>query len=178
MKLEVNSLLKKFLPNEHVETVLEITPGYLKDKGIKGVITDLDNTLVAWDQPEATPEIKEWFETLEQEGIHVTIMSNNSEDRVAKFSEPLDITFISKARKPLGKAFQTAQKEMGLKDDEIAVVGDQLLTDVLGGNRSGLNTILVVPVVQTDGFFTRFNRMVERRIFNYFRKKGMLHWED
>ncbi|GAA0457296.1 YqeG family HAD IIIA-type phosphatase [Alkalibacillus silvisoli] len=171
-------MLNKFLPNEHVQTVQEITPKQLKDKGIKGVITDLDNTLVAWDQPQATPEIKQWFQSLEDEGIQVTIMSNNSEERVSKFSEPLDISFISKARKPLTRAFQKAKSELRLNEDEVVVVGDQLLTDVLGGNRSGFHTVLVVPVVETDGFFTRFNRMIERRIFNYFRKKGKLHWEE
>jgi HAD superfamily phosphatase (TIGR01668 family) len=67
---------------------------------------------------------------------------------------------------------------MGIKKEEAVVVGDQLLTDVLGGNRGGFHTILVVPVAQTDGFWTKFNRFAERRILNWFRKKGMLQWED
>ncbi|WP_188206228.1 YqeG family HAD IIIA-type phosphatase [Alkalibacillus aidingensis] len=171
-------MLRKFLPNDHVETVVDITPESLLEKGIKGVITDLDNTLVAWDQPDATPEIANWFKDLKRAGIKVTIMSNNSEDRVSAFSEPLDISFIPKARKPLGNAFRKAKRQMDLNNDEIVVVGDQLLTDVLGGNRAKFHTILVVPVVETDGFFTRFNRRVERRIMEHFRKKGQLYWED
>ncbi|MGP4071447.1 YqeG family HAD IIIA-type phosphatase [Piscibacillus sp. B03] len=171
-------MLKLFLPDDHVQTVLEVTPEFLKKKGIKGVITDLDNTLVAWDQPEATPEVIEWFTELRSAGIQVTIISNNTEDRVAFFSKPLDIPFISKARKPMQTAFNKAIKEMKLPKEEVVVVGDQLLTDVFGGNRSKLHTILVVPVVQTDGFFTRFNRKIERRILEYFKKKGKLHWED
>ena len=67
---------------------------------------------------------------------------------------------------------------MNIKKEETVVIGDQLLTDVLGGNRGGFHTILVVPVAQTDGMATKFNRMVERRILNWFRKKGMLQWED
>lgn len=171
-------LLKKFLPNDHVKSIFEITPDYLKSKGIKGVITDLDNTLVAWDQKDATPEIAEWFKTLQQNGIKVTIMSNNSEERVSTFSKPLNIPFISKARKPLRKAFNRAKKALNLKDDEIVVIGDQLLTDIFGGNRANLHTILVVPIVQTDGFVTRFNRKVERRILKYFKRKGLLYWEE
>lgn len=67
---------------------------------------------------------------------------------------------------------------MNLPKEEIVVVGDQLLTDVLGGNRGGLYTILVIPVVESDGFFTKFNRMIERRIMNYFKRKGKLNWEE
>ena len=67
---------------------------------------------------------------------------------------------------------------MNLKKEETVVIGDQLLTDILGGNRSGFHTILVVPVAQNDGMATKFNRLVERRIMNWFRKKGLLQWED
>ncbi len=174
----MNNLLKRFLPNEHVKTVHDILPEKLKEKGIKGVITDLDNTLVAWDQSDATPEIIEWFKRMKNAGIQVTIISNNNEERVSHFSKPLQIPFISKARKPLAKAFKKAQQEMGLKKEEIVVVGDQLLTDVLGGNSSKFYTILVVPVVKTDGFITKFNRKIERMLLNYFRKRGMISWEE
>ncbi|GEL77517.1 YqeG family HAD IIIA-type phosphatase [Tenuibacillus multivorans] len=171
-------MLNIFLPNDHVKTVQEITPEFLKQKGIRGVITDLDNTLVAWDQPDATPEVIEWFKQLKQAGIEVTIISNNTEDRVASFSVPLNIPFISKARKPMQTAFNRAKKTMGLPKSQIVVVGDQLLTDVFGGNRAKLYTILVVPIVQTDGFMTRFNRKIERRLLKYFKSKGKLHWEE
>ncbi|WP_010678205.1 YqeG family HAD IIIA-type phosphatase [Bacillus timonensis] len=171
-------MLKNFLPNEHVKSVLEISPSKLKELGIKGVITDLDNTLVEWDRPNATPELVKWFKDINVHGIKVTIVSNNQEKRVKDFSDPLGIPFIFEARKPLGRAFKRAVKEMGLQKDEVVVIGDQLLTDVLGGNRSGLHTILVVPVAQTDGFFTKFNRFVERRILTWMKRRGMLYWED
>ena len=171
-------MLSDFLPNDQVKDVFEITPAYLKERGIKGVITDLDNTLVAWDQPEATPEIIEWFKSLREAGLQVTIISNNNEERVRFFSNPLDIPFIHNAKKPTQKAFRKARKTMNLPKEEIVVVGDQLLTDVLGGRRIGINTILVIPVVESDGFFTKFNRMIERRIMNYFKRKGKLNWEE
>jgi len=171
-------MLKKFLPNEHVKSIFEIDPTQLKNKGIKGIITDLDNTLVEWDRPLATPEITQWFKKMKESGIDVVIVSNNNERRVKTFAEPLGITFIHQARKPIGKAFQQAIKKMNIKKEEAVVVGDQLLTDIFGGNLSGFHTILVVPVAQTDGFFTRINRKIERRILNWFRRKGMIQWEE
>ena len=167
-------MLKVFLPNQHVKDIFEITPESLMENGIKGIITDLDNTLVEWDRPNATPKLVKWLEEMKHSNIKITIVSNNNESRVKAFSEPLDIPFIPAARKPSRRAFNQALKQMGLRKEESVVIGDQLLTDVLGGNRGGFRTILVVPVAQTDGFITRFNRMVERRILNWFQKKGML----
>ncbi|MCM3002565.1 YqeG family HAD IIIA-type phosphatase [Priestia koreensis] len=171
-------MLKLFLPNEHVKNVFHITPQELKQRGIKGIITDLDNTLVEWDRPDATPELIEWFKEMKAHGIQVTIVSNNAEKRVKFFSDPLELPFVFKARKPLRRSFRRALKAMNLKKEEVVVVGDQLLTDVLGGNRLGVYTILVVPVAQTDGFITKFNRRMERRILAFMKRKGMINWED
>jgi uncharacterized protein len=171
-------LLKNFLPNQHVKNIFEISAISLKEKGIKGIITDLDNTLVEWDREFATPKLIKWFEEMKANDILVTIVSNNNELRVRDFSVPLGIPYIHRARKPMGFAFNRALRQMGLRKEETVVIGDQLMTDVLGGNRSGFHTILVVPVAKTDGFFTKFNRQVEKQILNWFRKKGMIQWED
>lgn len=171
-------MLKQFLPDEHVKSILDITPDQLKNKGMKGIITDLDNTLVEWDRPQATPQLIRWFDDMRKNHIDVIIVSNNKEARVKSFSDPLHIPFFYRAKKPLGKAFRQAIAQMGIKKEEAVVIGDQLLTDVFGGNRSGFHTILVVPVAQTDGITTKFNRFVERKLLNWFRKKGMIQWED
>jgi uncharacterized protein len=171
-------VLKLFLPDQHVKSVFEIKPEDLKERGVKGIITDLDNTLVEWDRPDATPKLIEWFENMQQHNIQVTIVSNNVEKRVRLFSDPLGIPFIYKARKPMGRAFKKAIRNMDVNRNEIVVIGDQLMTDVLGGNRMKLYTILVVPVAQTDGFFTKFNRQMERRILTWMKKKGMINWEE
>ncbi|MCM3588853.1 YqeG family HAD IIIA-type phosphatase [Mesobacillus maritimus] len=171
-------MLKHFLPDQHVKSIFEITPESLKEKGVKGIITDLDNTLVEWDRPSATPKLIEWFENMKKNDILVTIVSNNKEDRVKFFADPLVTPYIYRAKKPMTKAFNRAVKDMGLNKDETVVIGDQLLTDVFGGNRGGFHTILVVPVAQTDGLATRFNRAIERRLLNLFRKQGKLNWED
>ncbi|WP_027407876.1 YqeG family HAD IIIA-type phosphatase [Anoxybacillus tepidamans] len=171
-------MLRYFLPNEYAKSVLEITPDQLKNKGIKGIITDLDNTLVEWDRPSAPPRLVQWFEKMKQSGIQIVIVSNNNEQRVKSFAEPLEIPFIYAAKKPMTRAFLQALKEMNLKKEEVVVIGDQLLTDVLGGNRGGFHTILVVPVAQTDGFWTRFNRKIERKLLHMMKRKGMVYWEE
>ncbi|GGB49818.1 YqeG family HAD IIIA-type phosphatase [Fictibacillus barbaricus] len=171
-------MLKHFLPDQHVQNILDITPEMLVERGVKGIITDLDNTLVEWDRPEATPELIKWFTSIKEKGILITIVSNNTQHRVKSFSDPVGIPFIYSARKPMTKAFKRALKDMKLKDKEVVVIGDQLLTDVLGGNRLGLHTILVVPVASSDGFWTRFNRKIERIILSWMKRKGMLHWEE
>lgn len=171
-------MLELFLPNEHVKSIFEIEPTKLNERGIKGIITDLDNTLVEWDRPEATPKLVDWFQKMKENGITITIVSNNNEERVKLFSGPLGIKYIYEARKPMGRAFRKAVKDMNLKKEEVVVIGDQLMTDVLGGNRSGLHTILVVPVAQSDGFFTRINRRIERTILIMMKRKGMVYWEE
>ncbi|WP_260471907.1 YqeG family HAD IIIA-type phosphatase [Bacillus sp. HMF5848] len=171
-------MLKLFLPDEHVNSIFDIDPIKLKDRGIKGIITDLDNTLVEWDRPDATPELIAWFKKVQQQGILLTIVSNNNEKRVKDFADPLGTPFIYEARKPMGRAFRRALTDMKLRGNEVVVIGDQILTDVLGGNRSGLHTILVVPVSQSDGVMTRINRSIERKLFAWMKRKGMLYWEE
>ncbi|WP_240033579.1 YqeG family HAD IIIA-type phosphatase [Lysinibacillus composti] len=171
-------LAKFLLPDEFVNTVYEITPEKLKDLGIKGIITDLDNTLIEWNRPDATEEIAEWMKMLQDAGIKIIIASNNNEERVKRFADPLGIPFIHNARKPLGSAYLTALVKLRLRKNEAAMVGDQMLTDVLGANRLNLYTFLVRPVADSDGLVTKFNRLVERRVFNYLKRKGIKTWEE
>jgi len=166
------------LPNEFVTSVYEITPDKLKQLGIKGIITDLDNTLVEWDRPDATEELSEWLTEMKEAGIRIIIASNNKEERVKHFANPLNIEYIHRAKKPLGKAYYSALVRLGLRPNEVVMVGDQLLTDVFGANRMKLYTILVRPVAESDGWVTRFNRFVERRVFSDLKRKGIKTWEE
>lgn len=167
-------MLERFLPNETVDTVFDIHLENLKEKGIKGIITDLDNTLIAWDKPYATPELETWFKKVKEMDLKLIIASNNNEQRVGEFANPLNIPFIHLARKPLKKGYMRALKDLNLSAHETVMIGDQLMTDILGGNSVGLYTILVVPIVKTDGLWTRFNRMMERRILKKLKKKGLM----
>ena len=94
-----------FMPNDYVQSVFQIDIEKLANSGFKGIITDLDNTLVGWDVK--TPkEIQEWFKKANDLGLTITIVSNNNEKRVSGFSKDLDVDFIFKARKPMGRAFK------------------------------------------------------------------------
>ena len=167
-----------FMPNDYVQSVFQIDIEKLANSGFKGIITDLDNTLVGWDVKTPTKEIQEWFKKANDLGLTITIVSNNNEKRVSGFSKDLDVDFIFKARKPMGRAFKKAIQHMNIKPEETIVIGDQMLTDVLGGNNNGLYTIMVVPVKKTDGFLNRLNRIIERRLLNYFKRKGYITWEE
>ncbi len=164
------------LPDEYVNSVLDITPEKLQQQGIRGIITDLDNTLVEWDRADATDELVKWFESMHEAGIRIIIASNNNEERVKHFAEPHGIPFIHRAKKPLGGAYYAALVQLRLRRHEVVMLGDQLLTDVMGAKRQKLYTILVRPVAQSDGLVTKFNRFVERRVFNDLKRKGMKTW--
>ncbi|HJV44383.1 MAG TPA: YqeG family HAD IIIA-type phosphatase [Bacillota bacterium] len=171
-------MLKKLIPDLHVYSIFDIDIEALKQRGVRGIITDLDNTLIEWDRPDATPKLMDWLNGLRNQGLKVIIVSNNKQVRVSRFADPLGLPYIYGARKPKRTPFRDAIKQLGLHPKEMVVIGDQLFTDVLGGNRLGLYTILVVPVAQTDGLLTRFNRLMERIALSWMRKKGMITWED
>ncbi|SDH46619.1 hypothetical protein SAMN05192534_10612 [Alteribacillus persepolensis] len=171
-------MLKHFMPNEYLPSVFDLNLDHLQKRNIKGIITDLDNTLVEWNRPEATPELLDWMYFVKQQGFQVTIVSNNNKARVSAFCEPTGIKFIHSAKKPMAKAFNKACKQMGLRKSEVVVIGDQVMTDVFGGNRAGFYTILVVPVAESDGAWTKINRKVERRVLKRLKGKGYIHWEE
>ena len=104
-------------------------------------------------------------------------MSNNNKSRVSSFSSNLGVIIYSKHVNRWGKPLRWLLK-MKIQPRETVVVGDQMLTDVFGGNCNGLYTIMVVPVKRTDGLITKFNRLIERRLLNHFRKKGYIKWEE
>ncbi len=126
---------------------------------------------------EPTERVKAWFKEANEKGITITIVSNNNESRVASFSRAFRHRLF-KARKPMGKAFDKAITKMNIRPDRTVVIGDQMLTDVFGGNRRGLYTIMVVPVKRTDGFITKVNRLIERQLYVDFSKKGYITWEE
>jgi HAD superfamily phosphatase (TIGR01668 family) len=169
--LEGICLLQKLVPKQSVNTIYDIDVQYLWNSGIRGIITDLDNTLVGARDPHATPELVEWLKQLQLLGFKVVIVSNNHRMRVSTFAQPLNIPFIFRARKPTNISFHRALKLMETEVQQTAVIGDQMLTDVLGGNRMGLFTILVLPInARDEGFFTKINRRIEKLVLSRLKK--------
>ena len=171
-------MFKLVIPNMYVPSIYNIDIVALWNQGMRSIIIDLDNTLVEATRPDATPELILWLQKVQSMGFKVMVVSNNSKSRVSQFCNPLDVPFIYTAKKPFLQAFRKALKLLGTDKHETVVIGDQLLTDVLGGNRMGLYTILVVPISEKEGFFTRINRRLERFIFRWMRKNGYLRWEE
>lgn len=174
----MNIIQKYLLPSKYAKSIFEITPEELSGRGVKAIITDLDNTLVGWDVKLATPEVVQWFNSMRDHNIKVTIVSNNNQARVATFATPLEVDYIFNARKPMGMAFKKACSAMNVKPEETVVIGDQMMTDVLAANSNGFYSILVVPVKSNDEWKTRVNRMMERKFLAYFKKKGLINWEN
>lgn len=172
-------MFERLLPNMRVNSVYDIQLDELHAQGVRGIITDLDNTLVGAKEPLATPKLIAWIELVRSMGFKVVIVSNNNQSRVDKFAAPLQIPFIHAARKPAARAFRQAMGILGLKAEQVAMVGDQMLTDVLGGNRMGLYTILVPPISPADeGVMTRVNRRIERIALARLRRKGLWNKEE
>ncbi len=156
--------MKLLYPNLYLESIYQLDFDKLSDKGIKGIITDLDNTLIAWKDEQLSRQLENWLEEAEHKGIKLCIVSNNHKSRVHKFAKKAGLPAIPKANKPRRKAFLAALETLNLPTEKVAVIGDQIFTDVLGGNRLGLYTILVVPIDDKEFFGTKILRMLERFI--------------
>ncbi len=150
-------------PDRYVTSVLAIEPESLVSAGIAGLILDLDNTLLPRDTSIVPDAFAAWLaETTAR--LDVCFVSNNWHERVHEVAGELGVPIVARAIKPLPFAFIRALRVLGLKRRQVAVVGDQLFTDVLGGNLIGATTVLVQPLSQTDLPHTLLLRKVEARI--------------
>jgi HAD superfamily phosphatase (TIGR01668 family) len=152
-----------FIPDRYVESITEVEVVELRERGIEGIILDLDNTLVVRDTLEMEEGIRAWLERAKGVRLKLCINSNSDQrDRVQAIGRELAIPQLAWASKPRRWGFRRAMQVMGTLPQATAVIGDQLLTDVLGGNRLGLYTILVRPLSGDEFLTTRLNRRLER----------------
>lgn len=163
--------LSALFPNEHLTSVLEITPEWLSARHLRGLILDLDNTLVPYGSEFHTPELEAWANALRTANIQARLVSNALPERIKRWAEQLGFPGVGalgrgSAAKPLPSAFLRAARAMNLQPRDIAVVGDQLFTDVLGGNLIGAYTVMVVPLSQNALPHTRLARALERMVLN------------
>ncbi len=168
--MERGDLMSKLLPDLYVNTIFDIDLIALRNRGIDSIIVDIDNTLVAWETEYASKEIIDWFKKIKELGFKCCIISNNTKDRVVKFNKSLEVYAIHRAVKPRKKPFLKAIKFMNTTPDKTVVIGDQIFTDILGGNRLGAYTILVVPISKKEFFWTRIVRKLEKRILKKIEK--------
>ena len=135
--------MSKFIPDYVFDSIYDITPEILQSHGIRAALIDLDGTMVSHKTALPTAEVAAFIRRLEDNGIHVVVFSNNNANRVGTFCKPLGVDFISRAHKPFARAYAQAVEKLGLPIDQIAVIGDQIYTDVFGGNRAGALTCYV-----------------------------------
>ena len=151
-------------PNGYFQKVEEITIQYLLKHKIKVLILDVDNTLIDYYE-NITEEVTTWAKNLKGQGMKLYILSNtNNKEKVEKVANKLEIPYKNFAMKPFKKGFLGIQKEIKEPPEKIAVVGDQLFTDIWGGNRCNMYTILVDPINPKDYWYTAWKRPIENKI--------------
>ncbi len=158
---------RRFTPDIMVEKLVDIPLDELRLRGIEGLIFDVDNTITEWRNPHISDEVVEWFINLPNQGFKTCILSNNSSARVGIISVKLHTPFLCNARKPLKSGFERAGKLMKLPSSKLAMIGDQIFTDVWGGNQAGLMTIFVQKISVNEFWGTKnISRRAERMIWN------------
>lgn len=165
-----------FRPDRMVDSVTEVPPAELKMRGICGLIVDLDNTLVLWQQEEIADHIMTWLMELQQLEIKLCVLSNSVlSTRSVRIAERLGIANVRQARKPAKSGFLRAMEAMGTTPENTAIVGDQMFTDIWGGNRAGIYTIMVKPIHHREFLYTKYvSRPPERLLLRYFKRRGHL----
>lgn len=167
-------MLSRLAPDQYLASAMDVDLDALGNTGVKGLIVDLDNTLVPRYENEPPDELKAWLEHVRDAGLGVVIVSNNWTARVGAIAEELGVAIVKGAGKPLAKAFRQGMKMLGTAPQETAVIGDQLFTDVLGGNRLGLHTVLVVPLSEREMLHTRILRKLEWRVLRALARRRMI----
>ena len=158
-------MFELFRPTIQATSLDRIPVEKLVRAGIRGLIIDLDNTMTPWNNLEVGPRVTAWFAKVKAAGLNACVVSNNKRrQRVAVVAEGLGIPFVFRATKPRRRAFLQAMAIMGTGKADTAVIGDQLFTDILGGNRLGLYTILVTPMSDREFVGTRILRQMERAL--------------
>lgn len=158
-------------PNVHFDKVEQITVEFLEKNKIKALILDVDNTLIDYHRNMAESVVN-WAKQLKTQGIKLYILSNtNHKEKVEEVANQLEIPYRNLAKKPFKTGFLKVQKELKEKPENIGVVGDQIFTDVIGGNQCHMFTILVEPIDEKDFWYTAWKRPLENKIKSRYRNK-------
>lgn len=164
-----------FYPKSYFNNILEIDSNFFLKNNIKAILLDIDNTILDTED-NMVEGLEDWVKNIQNQGIKFCIVSNtNKKKKAERMSKILDIPYVYFAKKPLKFGFKKAKKILQEENNQnIAVIGDQVLTDVLGANRCKMYSILVAPLKSSDIWVTKFNRLLEKQILKkYFRENNI-----
>lgn len=165
--------MDNFIPDIYSQSIFTIDYKKLKKNGIKCLLFDLDNTIVPYTVSDVPQKIKDLFAILSND-FKLIIISNSSKNRLRPFKEKLNVDCSFSSRKPFKKKYKKILDLYHFTEDEIAAIGDQLLTDILGANRMGFTSVLVNSLAPFEPLPTRINRFFEKKILKRLKKKKLL----
>ena len=172
-------MFKKLIPYAHSQSIYEIEIDFYKRNGITTLFMDLDNTLDSYRAREPKPQTIEYVSELKKNKITPIIISNNKAKRVSGYANLLGVEFLSSARKPFSRRIKAEIARRNLKKDEVMLVGDQLMTDVLAAKGAGIKVVLTEKLVKEDQWTTHINRLIDRPIRKYHRKRNnLINWRE
>lgn len=168
--------MELYLPDIYQKSIYTIDYSKLYNRGIKCLLFDLDNTIVTPYGSELNKKARDLFTSLKQKGFKVIIFTNSPKIRLNKFKNYLGVDGISNALKPNTRKLKKVLKEYNYNVNEVAIIGDQMMTDIKCGNKVGITTILVNPITDNDFILTHINRFFERKIIKKL-KDHDLFWQ-
>ncbi len=159
-------------PTAIFNRAFDITPLYLKSNNIKALILDVDNTLTGHGSQKLPFEIEKWLSEMNGAGIKMMIVSNNFKKRVEPFARAINMDYCAFSCKPSPLGLARARKKLNVSKSEVALVGDQIFTDILGANVYNIKSLLVLPMYGDVKFTIRLKRALEKPIIKAFVNKG------
>jgi len=157
-------LFKLLKPNQIHKSIYEINLNSLWEHGYHYIIIDVDNTITEWNNYTINQKLRDWVSYAKKIGFELCLLSNSNQLKIKQFASELGVISSPAGGKPFMRAFKSALDTLGANINNTIVIGDQIFTDILGGNRIGLYTILVDPINKKEFWTTKFNRLMEKII--------------
>lgn len=169
-----SSFLSRFYPTYIYNKVEEIPHSIILNRNIKVAMLDMDNTIINFSEKKYSKELKKWVKDLKKKGVKVYILSNSIFAKLVKrIAKELGMQYFYNARKPSLRGFEAIKQKENVAKNEIIMIGDQLFTDIWGGNKFGIQTVLVTPIEKKEGIHTKIKRPLEALVLkHYLKEKG------
>lgn len=165
--------MEKYVPDIYTKSIYSIDYDKLKERGIKCILFDLDNTIVPITIKKPNKKIKDLFTELKNKGFKLIIFSNNNKTRLKPFKDELEVDCAFSCKKPMKKKYEIILDDYKYAVSEVVIIGDNIVTDILGGNKVGITTILVNPISNKEYLLAQVTRLIEKEIIKKLSKKEL-----